>query len=199
MTESEAGLGAQLQGTLRDARLERIASSRSARSLIFTIHSPHLNKFHQLPVETRFHLHCADAVWARFGASVPWPGNPFAAPAEPSSQQTPDWSVNWSAEWAGASVSWEDCEQSLAAEPWGPSWIFQAELESLGPNDSALRLGLQANEEDWPGLYVRMAQLHITANDGRSWSLREFIDLGEDYWEDFAERRQAVREASIPR
>ena len=72
-------------------------------------------------------------------------------------------------------------------------------LERLGESGLALRLGFQVNEDFWPGLYVRCSQLEIRGQDGRPWSLAEFLDLGLDYWEDFAQRSQAVREASIPR
>ena len=87
----------------------------------------------------------------------------------------------------------------LASSEWGPAWIFEAWLERITDSPQMLRLGLEVNEEFWPGLAICFSRLEITDQEGHAWSLREFLDLGIDYLEDFAERSQAVREASIPR
>lgn len=181
--------------SLHDARLERITSSRIEGTIRLTVDIPHLREFHQMQAESRFEVHCLGAEWARAGEAVPWPGNPPPSPAGSELRAAHD----WDAEWQGATVSWEQFEQALAAEPWGPAWVFEAMLERLGESGLALRLGFQMNEDFWPGLYVRCSRLEIRGQDGRPWSLAEFLDLGLDYWEDFAQRSQAVREASIPR
>jgi hypothetical protein len=186
--------------TLHDGRLEEISSSRDDQSLVFRIDLPHLRKFHQLPAETQFEIRCLGAVWVRIGEGVPWAGIAFGVAEDWTAESAPD----WVADWQGKSASWEQFEQSLAAQAWGPAWVFEAWLEKIphGPIPNAqqmLRLGLQVNEEFWPGLCVCFSQLEIATQDGRAWTLTEFLDLGVDYWEDFAERSQAVRQASIPR
>jgi len=182
---------------LHDARLERIASSPDECVVVFKFDIWHLRTFFCLPEQTRFLLKCVNADLARMGEDVPWPEISYL----PTASEGPEGSAaaDWQAVWEKETIGWPELERRLADEPTGPADVLEAVAEKQVDGRWALRMGLHVNDANYPGLYVRCTEMQVSRSDGEPLLLEEFLQMGEDYWEDFADRRLFLKESMLPR
>ncbi|MDR3792922.1 MAG: hypothetical protein P4L03_06035 [Terracidiphilus sp.] len=195
-TEKQEMESLPLGECLHDARLERVASSPDERVVVFEFDIRYLRTFFCLPEETRFLLKCMNADLARLSEEVPWPETPY----QPGPSERQDGSAaDWQAVWETAAIEWPELERRLAAEPTGPAEVLEAVAEKHMDGRWALRMGLHVNDAYYPGLYVRCSEVQVSRSDGEPLPFEQFLQMGEDYWEDFADRRRYLKESMLPR
>jgi len=118
---------------------------------------------------------------------VPWPGKPPQTQGLPIQEQN-RLNAEYQAKWREESLGWNDF---MGAFPANALDISDAEL-ALGERVLTLRLagmlsGASA-EDRYVDVYVRAAGMAIRLKDGPAFSLSQFQQLGEEYWQWFSDR-----------
>lgn len=150
---------------LHDARLNSVRFDRHEKELQLEFDVRHIRKFHHLSDNARFLLRFFGVTSVRVTGAD-------------SSIET--------------SIAPGEFLERLEAEN-GRTDTFEADLIQV-PGSVALRLFLHVNDEFYPEFIVRAESLSISLSTGGALTLEEFLQLGEAYWEDFAERARKLRD-----
>jgi hypothetical protein len=156
-----------LWDSLHDAHLIRAHVDPLERTLQLEFDIRHVRKFHHLPEDTRFMLRFNGVSSVR---------------------------VNSSTASFDVSIGFLEFAEKVEGEN-GRTETFEADI-LRAPGSVAARLFLHVNDEFYPELIVRAECLAISLSSGKELTLEEFLQLGEAFWEDFAERGRKLRETA---
>jgi hypothetical protein len=156
-----------LWDSLHDARLIHARLDPLERTLQLDFDIWHVRKFHHFPEDTRFILRFHGVISVRVtGHSASF----------------------------DTAIGFLEFAEKIDSEN-GMTDTFEADILKV-PGSVALRLFLHVNDEFYPELIVRADSLTILLSSGRELTLEEFLQLGEAYWEDFADRGRKLREGA---
>lgn len=96
----------------------------------------------------------------------------------------------WVSKWREESMGWQDFESALSTDPLE---IKEADL-AAGREGIALRIGGHLNGEKyddlWCSVFLRAGAITASRSDGQDFSMGQFINLGEQWWESFGSRTE---------
>lgn len=189
MTEpTQSTLTQSLGACLHDGSVTSIVSDLMARTLTVLVDSPYHWEFHRLCAETRFRIIGEDVRVAEVFDFEPWPGAvdpPRETPWEQAqSQRMSDYqrgrliSADWSAFVADINTN-EDYE------------ILTAEL-TKGKPFAILELGIMSYPNSrYHTVRIQAESFRFHVGE-RELSLQEFIEFGEAYWTNFAQKSKTA-------
>ena len=173
-----------LWSTLHDGDLTAIESDLMARTLLLRFDVGYVRDFHNLSEDTRFVIVVSEVQSVRSFCGVPWPGG-CAIPAGTPYEQQQALVAAYQSKWREESLSWADFERLI-----GNDLEVSSATLGQGSNGVALRLGLLVGGDSYAEAFVRGEKITFSIGE-RQLTPQEFVELGEAYWEAFANKHQA--------
>ncbi len=171
-----------LWSTLHDGDLTAIESDLMARTLSLRFDVGYVRDFHNLSVDTRFVIVVGGVKSVRSFSSVPWPGGCSIPAGIPAGQQQA-LVADYQSKWREESLSWADFERLTENGLELSSAVLTQGSESI-----ALRLGLLVGGDSYAEALIRGEGITFSIGE-RQVTPQEFVELGEAYWEAFANKR----------
>lgn len=173
-----------LWSTLHDGDLIAIESDLLARTLTLRFDVGYIKEFHMLPEDTRFVVIIGGVQSVRSFSGVPWPGGCSIPTGTPYEQQQ-SIVAEYQSKWREESLSWVDFERLV-----NDGLEVSSAVLGLSSDAVALRLGLLvAGEPYYVEAFVRGSGITFFIGE-RQIRPEEFVELGEAYWEAFANKRK---------
>lgn len=172
-----------LWSTLHDGDLIAIESNLLARTLTLRFDVGYVRDFHRLPEDIRFVITVSGVASVRSFRGVPWPGGCAIPDGTPYEQQHA-MVAEYQSKWREESLSWPDFERFTN----NGLEVSSASL-ALAPDGIALRLGLFVAGDSYVEAFVRGKEITFTIGEGLL-TPKEFVELGEAYWEAFAKKQK---------
>jgi hypothetical protein len=172
-----------LWSTLHDGDLTAIESDLMARTLSLRFDVAYVRDFHNLSEETHFMIVVSGVQSVRSFTSVPWPGD-CSIPAGTPYEQQQALVAEYQRKWREESLSWADFERLI-----GNGLEVSSATLGQASNGVALRLGLLVGGDSYAEAFVRGEDIAFSIGE-RQLTPQEFVELGEAYWEAFANKRQ---------
>lgn len=170
-----------LWSTLHDGDLTAIESDLMARTLSLRFDVGYVRDFHNLSVDTRFVIVVGGVQSVRSFSSVQWPGGCSIPAGTPAGQQQ-TLVAEYQSKWREESMSWADFERLTDSGLELSSAVLTQGSESV-----ALRLGLLVGGDSYAEAFVRGEGITFSIGE-RQVTPQEFVELGEAYWEAFANK-----------
>jgi hypothetical protein len=183
-----------LWDSLHDAQIVSIRSDLIARSMAMSCDIEHLRSFHEFGEGFQFVFRLGGVQSARVLRYPIWPGD-FSVPAGLSREEENHIIKEYQAKWREESASWVEFESRVTRENEQVLDVSDAAIAISQSGVVALKLGGHLNYATYHELYVRCESLRIFGGDGRQFELKEFVGLGETYWQAFS-RREGSTNAS---
>ena len=171
-----------LWSSLHDGDLNAVESDLLARTLTLRFDVGYVRDFHSLPEETMFVVTVSGVQSVRSFNSAPWPGGCSIPPETPYEQQQAI-VAEYQSKWREESMSWADFERLTN----NGLEVSSAAL-CRGLNGVALRLGLLVEGDSYVEAYIRGEEITFSIG-ARHLTPEEFVEMGEAYWEAFANKR----------
>jgi hypothetical protein len=171
-----------LWDTLHDGDLLEIESDLLSRTVTMRLDVGYVREFHKLPADTRFVITIIGVQSARSLRYVPWPGE-FSMPPGATHEQQSKLIADYHRKWREESQAWSDFER-MTSEQLEISNAILARAE----NSVALQLDISVGHKSYIQAFVRGEEIAFHVGD-HLLKLEEFVQLGEAYWEAFAQRR----------
>jgi hypothetical protein len=171
-----------LWSTLHDGDLAAIESDLLARALTLRFDVGYVRDFHKFSEETRFVVAVGGVQSVRSFSGVPWPGGCSIPPGTPYEQQQAI-VAEYQSKWREESLSWADFERLTTNGLEVSSATLARRSDGV-----ALQLGLLVGGDSYVEAYVRGAEITFLVGE-RQITPEEFVEMGEAYWEAFANRR----------
>lgn len=173
-----------LWSTLHDGDLIAIESNLLARTLTLRFDVGYLRDFHKFPEYIRFVITVSGVASVRSFRGVPWPGGCSIPDGTPYGQQQ-SIVAEYQSKWREESLSWPDFERFTndGLEVSSASLVIE-------PDGVALRLGLLVRGDFYVEAFFRGKEITFTIGE-RLFTPKEFVELGEAYWEAFAKSSTA--------
>lgn len=172
--------------SLHDGVLEAVRSDLSSRTISFVIASPFHWEFHHLQADTRFEVIANGARFVTAFKFTPWPEAtepPREAPWEEAQEQRRLDALKGRL----ISVNWEDFVKQIGTDE--EYIIMSAELFNE-EHYSRLRLGaLGYPSSEFRDLEIRAEAFSFLVG-GKELTLKEFVQFGDAYWNDWASRNK---------
>lgn len=173
--------------SLHDGELISCTSNLIEQQVILECRVEHL-----LPAssgEVIFSLQLEKVSSARANVWVRWPGQ-FTVPKGVSREEESRLIAEYHAKWREESLSWSEFEIALAADS-----LMIAEAEFAQRNgEVALKIGGFLDSEkfndQYCSIFLRGGSLTASRSDGQVFSFDQFLELGRQYWEAFADRKK---------
>lgn len=172
-----------LWSTLHDGDLTAIESDLMARTLLLRFDVGYVRDFHNFSEDTPFVILVIGVQSVRSFSGVPWPGD-CAIPAGTPYEQQQALVAEYQSKWREESLSWADFERLI-----GNGMEVSSATLVQGSNGVALRLGLMIGGDSFAEAFVRGEDITFSIGE-RQLTLQEFVELGEAYWEAFANKSQ---------
>jgi hypothetical protein len=171
-----------LWSTLHDGDLAAIESDLLARTLTLRFDVGYVRDFHKFSEETRFVVVVSGVQSVRSFSGVPWPGG-CSIPTGPSCEQQQAVVAEYQSKWREESLSWADFERLTNNGLEVSSATLARRSDGV-----ALRLGLFVGGDSYVEAYVRGTEITFSVGE-RQITPEEFVEVGEAYWEAFANKR----------
>lgn len=171
-----------LWSTLHDGDLTAIESDLMARTLSLRFDVGNVRDFYNLSEDTRFVIVVSGVQSVRSFSSVPWPGG-CSIPAGTPYEQQQTLIAEYQSKWREESLSWADFERLI-----GNGLEVSSATLGQASNGVALRLGLLVGGDSYAEAFVRGEGITFLIGE-RQVTPQEFVELGEAYWEAFANKR----------
>jgi hypothetical protein len=143
----------------------------------------YVRDFNGLPEGTLFELLFSNVISARALRFQQWPGGCEIHAGMPREEQT-RLVEEYQAKWREESQDWQILESSINEE--SPE-VSNATL-ATGEDRVALRIGLLMDDGSYRDAFVRAEKLDVRTTGGKLLSPKEFVALGEAYWNDFGKK-----------
>lgn len=174
-----------LWACLHDAKLISCSSNLLERFVTLEFHVGHLRD--DAKSELRFLLTLKDVSSVRAVGHFRWVGE-FELPNDVTPDQRDLLVKEYWAKWREETLSWSEFEAALASDPLD---VGDACYVSTN-GETTLRLGGFLNGDKFDDIffdvYLRGGELIASRSDGKNFSLVEFIQLGERYWDLFGKK-----------
>ena len=171
-----------LWSTLHDGDLTAIESDLLARSLTLRFDVGYVRDFHNLPEETKFVVIVSGVQSVRSFSGVPWPGG-CSIPAETPYEQQEAIVAEYQSKWREESLSWADFEQLT-----NDGLEVSSAMLGQGTDGVALCIGLLVGGDSYVEAYIRGEEIAFSIG-ARHLTPKEFVEMGEASWEEFAKKR----------
>jgi len=172
---------------LHDADLQNITSDLLDRTMRLEFDNSYIRKFYHLPDDLKFVLLLEGVQSARIDRWAIWPGK-FYIPDNTSHEEQKKLVAEYQSKWRNESMSWSFFEAELSAKKIEAE-VSHAILAKWNDRKCALKIELHINDDTYHEIGLRSEDLKVLRTDGVSFSLEQFIRLGESYWQAFADRR----------
>ena len=153
------------------------------RTLSLRFDVGYVRNFHNLPDDTRFVIVVSGVQSVRSFSSVPWPGGCSIPDGTPHEQQQAI-VAEYQRKWREESLSWGDFERLI-----DKGLELSSAVLIQGSKGVALRLGLLVGGDSYVDAFVRGEEITFSVGE-RQLTPQEFVELGEAYWEAFANKRR---------
>jgi len=171
-----------LWSSLHDGDLNAVESDLLARTLTLRFDVGYVRDFHNLPEETRFVVTVSGVQSVRSFRSVPWPGG-CSIPTEAPYEQQQALVAEYQGKWREESLSWADFERLT-----DKGLEVSTAALSRGLHCVTLRLALFVEGDSYVEAYIR-GEVITFSIAARHLTPEEFVEMGEAYWEAFANKR----------
>jgi hypothetical protein len=182
-----------LWDSLHDAQIVSIRSDLIERSMAMSCDIEHLRSFHGFGEGFQFFLPLSGVQSTRVLRCAIWPGD-FSVPAGLSREGENQMIKEYQAKWREESVWWVDFESRVTRENEQVLDVSDVAIAISQSGTVALKLCGHRNYAAYHELYVRSESLRILGSDGKEFELKEFLGLGEAYWEAFSRRGDAAND-----
>jgi hypothetical protein len=183
-----------LWDSLHDAQIVSIRSDLIERSIAISCDIEHLRSFHGFGEGFQFFLRLSGVQSARVLRYAIWPGD-FSVPAGLSREEENQMIKEYHAKWREESASWVEFESRVTRENEQVLDVSDAAIAMSQGGIVALKLCGHLNYAAYHELYVRCESLNIFGGDGKQFGLKEFLGLGETYWEAFSRRGDSANDS----
>jgi hypothetical protein len=181
-----------LWNSLHDAEVVCIRSKLLERTMELSCEVEHLREFHKLDDGFQFILHLEGVQSARVLRYAKWPGGCPSLDGLSAEEQRRI-VAEYQSKWREESASWDDFESRITRKDEQVFDISDATLAMSHIHSVALKLCGYLNHSMHHEIYLRFERLKIFGSDERQFELEEFQQLGEAYWEAFANRAKSER------
>ena len=177
-----------LRISLHDGDLIAIESNLFTRTLTLRFDVGYVRDFHKLPEDIRLVITVSGVASVRSFRGVPWPGGCSIPDGTPYEQQQAI-VAEYQSKWREESLSWPDFETLV-------NHGMEVSSAALGSTSDAvaMRLGLLVGGDSYVEAFVRGEGINFAIGE-RQLTPKEFVELGEAYWEAFARKR---RKSPVP-
>jgi hypothetical protein len=178
---------ASLWDSLHDAQVVSVRSNLLERTIDISCEIEHLRTFQKFDEGFQFNLHLTGVQSARAVGYAIWPGG-CPIPNGLSVEEQRKLVAGYQAKWREESVSWSDFESRITRKDEQVFDISDAALAMAARGPAALKLCGHLNYATYHEVYLRFETLKIFGSNAKQFDLKEFQQLGEAYWEAFANR-----------
>jgi hypothetical protein len=185
---------ASLWDSLHDAQIVSIRSDLIERSMAMSCDIEHPRSFHGFGEGFQFVLRLSGVQSARVLRYAIWPGN-VSVRTGLSREEENQMIKGYQAKWREESASWVDFESRVTRENEQVLDVSDAAIAISQSGTVALKLCGHLNYPTYHELYLRSESLRIFGSDGRQFELKEFLGLGEAYWEAFGRRGDSANDS----
>jgi len=175
-----------LDASLHDAHVVSIESNLLDRAVSLTCDIWHLREFYHFSEGFQFIFHLIGVQSARVLRYAIWPGECVVPPGTSRDEESRI-VLEYQAKWREESYSWTDFENTVTPDNEQVLDISDAALATL-EDSVALRLRGHLNFATYHEVFLRAEKILISGSDGRTFGVKELLELGEGYWESFSRR-----------
>lgn len=170
---------------LHDAELFKISSDLYDRSVAIEFGAYHILEFHDMPKDMKFVFLFEKVTSARVCKYAIWPGK-FERPDNISRDEETRLVNEYQSKWREESLGWNDFVE-IIQDKENNFDISHSEFATNG-NELAFRIEGMLNDRSYHVIFIKASNLIIKKSNGEIISLDQFLRLGQDFWNDFAER-----------
>lgn len=180
-----------LWDALHDAHIVSIRSNLLERTVTVLCEIEHLRSFHHFNDGFKFILGLEGVQSARVVRYAIWPSG-CSIPAGIAREEERKLVEEYQSKWREESASWNEFEAGISRQNEQVLDISDAVLAASHTSGGAIKVCGHLNYTVYHELFLRFEALKLSGSDGKPFELREFLKLGEAYWEAFSRRDDAT-------